>query len=201
MCEITFLSPCVLYLFSFFNPRNFSNEDSSLNAILPHEKSNRHVLIGGNSSSSQMVRGGATRATSVAPTRCCLTGMMKSESYLQSTCLEFLRVFSLSYHVFMSVCIKEWLDVFHIMTCQLSIKWNLLILYGTGRDDILRSEWGLGVALPTHSFQQSGHNLLLRCRDKINLFINYTLIGIIFLKYYYQIAFALCVTHSFVFTE
>lgn len=32
--QITFLSPCVLYLLGFFNPRNFSNEDSSLNAIL-----------------------------------------------------------------------------------------------------------------------------------------------------------------------
>lgn len=41
MCEITLLSPCALYLFSFFSPRNFSNEESSLNAILPYEESRK----------------------------------------------------------------------------------------------------------------------------------------------------------------
>lgn len=30
---VTFFSPCVLYLFGFFNPRNFSNDSSSRSAM------------------------------------------------------------------------------------------------------------------------------------------------------------------------
>lgn len=46
----TFLPPCVLYLFGFFNPRNLSSELSSRSAILIHRKPFWHIkrsLIGG----------------------------------------------------------------------------------------------------------------------------------------------------------